>query len=467
MRKKFELTLLLIAIVGMGNICFAQKQEINAFKEMNAKLLKSVKKQYKKDPFVELKDNVFYIVVEGKVNKKKMYMVLNEDGELLTPEPVASYAPFADDKNYVSFTQNFGDSQHIGMVDYRTGQIVLQPKYSQISLCHSHDAGYGDNGEWRPAITDTWVAYDPVANETVFFSIDGKNLKNRVTGPYTRKNMDFVAIGKGYKTGLYTMDGVEVLPQKYLTFSLTKDGFVITTATNPSLSEGRWYYGGTTINPNATQYEFNNELYGLKMVDGVPHYKVHRDDEWISYASKPVYSVDYVDEGQKYFDNGEFDKVIAYYEGAGIDAPHGGYYMGMASKAIGDTELAKLDKVISTLKDPKTYYYPVASPEKYTFNSSLLGSQFILAQDYFDRYLRNNSDTDPNDSRILKAKKYRGEAAVARNSVARKIEDYTTAYSAAAQKYATEKTNAEIEKARQAAAANSIATGLSNLLKGL
>lgn len=463
MVRKIKLTLMLISVLGTSSLCLAQKQEINAFKEMNGQLLKEVKKQYKLDPRVELKDNLFFIVVEGKVNKKKMLMVFNDNGDLLTPDPVSSYAPFPDDKNYVCFANEFGDNVPVGIVNYRTGQVVLQPKYSQVSVNHSHDAGYGENGVWRDATLDSWVAYDPVADQTVFVSSDGQNIFNSVSGPYKIQNGDYVVAGNDNQKGLYTMDGIELLPQTYSSFLVTKDGFVITTAPNLSLTLGRWYYGGKTINPGAKQYAFNNELFDLKVVDGIPHYKVHRDDDWISFASQPIYTVDYVDDGQKYYDNGNFDKVIAYYEGEGIDAPHGGYYMGLAAKAIGDVELAKLDYVISVLKNPNTYYYPVDNPENYTFNSSLLGSQFIMAQDYFDTFLKKN-EANIDDPRVKRAKKYRGETAIARNSVARKMEDYNTSYISASQKYAAEKRNAEIQQARQQATANAIVNGISNIL---
>lgn len=465
MLKKLIIMSFLIALLSQGNVCLAQKQEINAFREMNEKLLKSVKKEYKKEPRVELKDNVFFIVVEGKVNKKKMLMVLNENGDLLTPEPVTSYAPFPNDKNYVWFSNQYGDKDLFGIVDYRNGQVVLQQKYSKVDRHHSNDAGKVPNGVWRDATTDCWIAYDPANNETVFLSLDGKTTLNRVNGEYNFQDGEYVVAGDRGRKGLYTMDGKEIMPQSYYTFRISKDGFVVTTANNPDLTPWKLYYGGKMINPAMPQYQFNNDLMDLKFTDGVPYYKVHRDDDWISYAAQPAYTVSYIDEGQKYYDNGEYDKVIAYYEGEGIDAPHGGYYMGLASKAIGDAEMTKLDNLISTLKDPDKYYLPVKNPENYTFNATLLGSQFILAQDYFDRFLKNN-DTNADDPRVKRAKKYRGEAAVSRNSVARKIEDYTTAYTAASSKYSKAVTNQAIQQAQQEALSNSIATGISNLILG-
>lgn len=466
MKIRFCFALLLTFTLAFDNICFAQKQEINAFKEMNKELLKSVKKQYKKEPTVELKDDVFFIVIEGKVNKEKKFMVMNENGDLLTPEPVSSYAPIDIDKNYIWVSQASGNKKLWGAVDYRNGQVVLVPKYDQIHIFHKHDSGFNEKGIWRDAADDGWVAWDALAGETIFFSADGKNVLNKVNGSYEINENNYVVAGTENKYGLYTENGRELFPQKYSKFIITSDGFVITTTTNPSLTPMKLYYGGKTINPSAPQYVIPNNLIDLKAVNGVPHYKVHRDDDWISYAVQPDYKVEYIDEGQKYYDLGDYDKVIAYYEGEGIDAPHGGYYMGMAAKAIGDIELAKLDNVISTLKNSSTYYYPVEWPDKYTFNSSLLGSQFILAQDYFDRFLKNISDINPDDPRVKRAKKYRGETAVARNSIARKLEDYTTAYTTAAQRYATEKTNAEIQRAQQEALSNSIAAGISNLLFG-
>lgn len=458
MKKLFSLAAILFLALNFSLSSHAQKEEIKAFQEMNKDLLKTVRKQFKQDPKVEYDNGNFFIVVEGKVNKVKKKMLLNEEGTVLTPEPVSGYSTI--DKNYVTVYQQYGDKSLFGAVNYKTGDQILEPKYTQITVNYKTAAGKNKKGIWHPALTDSWIAYDEDSNLTYIFSGDGKNLLNKMPGSYTIIGERYAKIGSNNANGLYDLNGNEIYPQRYKDFEIAKDGFIITKRLN-----GTTFYGGKTINPELPRYVINDDVLAVKWDNGTPYYKVHKDDEWIDFSKNPTYTVEYIDDGQKYYDFGDNDKVIAYYEGEGMDAPHGGYYMGLAAKNIADVELAKLEWTISTLNNPKTYYYPVKWPEKYTFNSMLLGGQYITAIDYFDRFLKN-SDVDSDDPKIKLAKKYRGEAAVSKTKVARKVEEYTEAYTAASKKYATEQHNAAVRQANEKALSNSIATGIANILFG-
>lgn len=458
MRKTIKIIAIIIAIISLSTHSFAQKQEIKAFQEMNKELIKSIKKQYKKDPKIEYSDGVFLIVVDGKVNKQKKYMVLNDEGVLLTAEPVSSYKLI--NSNYMWISQAVGDKSYWGAVNYKTGDIILPAKYTNAFLSYKCDAGKNDKGVWHGAYEETWLVYEQTSNKTLFISADGKNVIKEVYGKYEFLEDYYVKIGANYLYGLYTRDGRELFPRLYNSFEITKDGFVITVK-----SEEAPLYGGKSINPELPQYDIKNDLIALKWENSTPLYKVHKDDEWTDYSINPDYKVEYVDIGQKYYDWGQNEKVIAYYEGEGMDAPHGGYYMGLAAKNIADVEFAKLEYTIRTLKDPKNYYLPVKYPDKYQFNSMILGGQYIVAQDYLEKFIKN-TDIDPNDPRILKAKKFRGEASVSKTAVPHKIEEYTNALTAASAKYTVQQQNEAIRQAEAEALSNSIATGITNLLFG-
>lgn len=457
--KRFNfLAIASIVAIGFSFSSFAQKEEIKAFQEMNKDLIKAVKKQYKKDPKVELKDGNFFLVIEGKVNKQKKMMVLNEEGTLLTPEPVSIYN--AIDKNYVWIGQTIGNKTYWGVAEYKTGNQIIEPRYTAINLHYKNDEGKNEKGVWRAASEECWVAYDEANKQTRFLSADGKNTLNTARGQYVILKDSYVKVGEKNAYGLYTFNGSQIYPQSYGDFIIADDGFVI--STRKAIAT---FYGGKSINPSLPQYKINDDLLALKWENGVPYYKVHKDDDWANYSLNPDYKVEYVDQGQRFYDLGENEKVIVYYEGEGMDAPHGGYYMGLASKNIADVEFAKLELTIRTLKDPKDYYFPIKYPESYSFNSMILGSQYITAQDYLDRFIKN-TDVDPNDPRIKKAKKFRGEAAASKTSIARKLEEYGDALTAASKKYAIDQQNAAIRQAEAEALSNSIASGITSLLFG-
>lgn len=474
---KITLVALLLCV---GSVLYAQKNEIKAFEKQNKDMLKQLKKQYKTNPEVKLSDQgFFYIELKKKESKQgpDKFFLIDETGTPLYPLWLDNYKIIKGGYFYVG--QNFGSTLKWGAIDIK-GKQILPISYDQIRQSVALEAGTFKESSvtyWHPASKGFWLASDNTNGHHVFYSLDGQSilheydgvLKSQLSYFWTIAPSDMAATGN--QKGLLTYDGDVIFEQEYNSFYIETSGLVNCIKRE---ADGRQLYGGKMLNSAISDIVvpplFNDVTY-WSTSESIKC-KIHRDDDYETYDPAKNYVIVFNDEGERLYDQGKYQDVIKYYEGEGYGAVHGDYYMGLSAEKIAKAEMGKMNNVINTLNSDKNYYLPITKPENYTFDAGTISGMYTSAGVYLEKFL-NNDKVDPNDSKLAKARKLRGEIITARNNVTKKIEEYGTALQKATAKNIERERVAAEQKALQAQqaaesqrAANQLATGLTNLIFG-
>lgn len=356
-----------------------------------------------------------------------------------------------------------------------SGQVILPAAYDDINYFKPQEAGTHTDKDityYHPASEEFFKTVNKSAdapNHYKFISADGTKVMAEYDGTLDAFCGYYWKIWSGKaedadRTGLLTLDGKRIFPEQYWLFFPGTSGFVSCIKRDV---DGCKFYGGKMITPGSDATEvpaiFNMVFYDKEK--GRARVRLHRGDEFIDYVPDSTYTVEYKDKGQKLFDGEQFEEVITYYEGEGYGKPWGNYYMGLAANELARKEEKKLEYCVSTLKSSNNYYLPVKNPEKYEFNSGLIASMYAQSKIYLEKYI-NTKDIPENDPTLIAARKLRGEVVTASNNLTKKIEEYGTALSAATGKSIERDAAIARQQAQQEAAANSLATGITNLIFG-
>lgn len=457
--KLFSLAMLLFACQAIYPQTTGSKSEIKAFERNNKALLKSLKKQYKaKVEVVQCPNGSFCIEMLVKNGGVNGYLLADEAGELLHSDMIDKYK-VGDGFFWISQENKWG------IVDDK-GKMILPVEYNQIwHVKESAEDYYKD--VWHPAISETFVAQQSETGATVnsFFSCKENEITFTCEGDMTETFGYFWNICKGGKCGLYTCDGKEIFPQIYSGFYFEKKTGMVNCYTKDT--DGLYLWGAKMIKPGVTEAVvptiFNDVRWST--TNNCYEYRMHRGDRYERYEPNRKYELTYKDKGQKLFDAGKYEDVISFYEGEGFGTVWGNYYMGLSAEKLGSAESAKMDKCINTLKSDTEYYYPIENPDKYTFDAGTITTMYLSAISYLEKYI-NASEIPNDDPTKLEARKLRGELVTAKNGISKKIDDYGKALSNATQKNIQRQANIAAQEARQKAAAESLANGITNLLFG-
>lgn len=475
--KNFAKIFTLVLVFALSSTAmYAQKDEIKAFEKINKDMLKAVKKQYKEDPEVKMaSDQSFYLVLEKKIGKGKTavssYMLLDEAGAPLYNDWVDSYQPIGGSGYiFIGLAQPNGKKK-FGAVDTK-GNLILEPKYYSITQSQPLEAGnYTVEGStyWHPATKGFWVTYDNDGDQNVtFFSLDGKNITHQYKGVVSKQINYFWKIDQGIdnkdnKCGFYTYDGEEIFPQEFNRFYIEKSGLVNSIKRE---EDGTYRYGGRLLgNPLGELIipaVFQDVTYDKS--ENKIKARIHRADDYEEYNPAKTYTVSYKDEGEKLFDQGKYKDVITYYEGVGLGAVWGYYYMGLAAANIAKDEQAKMDRCLNTLKSSTNYYLPIEHPERYKYDVGTISGMYTSASGYLFQYISSDK-VAKDDPTMLKARQLRGEMVTASNALTAKINEYGDALSAATTKNIRRKAAQAEQEAASNRLANSIASGIMGLFK--
>lgn len=454
----------------------AQKEEIRAFEKQNKPVLKMLKKEYSARPVVQMtEDGIFYIRLVKNINGAERFYLADETGALIYPE-LLDYCKPTVSGGYFFIGVNDEAGQALWGAIKNTGTVVFPLKYKGggLSYCPAYAAGsytYMNSTYWRPASAECWVATeagnDGVMHNT-FYAADGKTVLNQHVGTLSPFMYYFWTVRSGKAesntAGLLTVDGKSIFPQEYNHFVLQSSGLVKCAKREP---DGLLLYGGKMLDSRISDVKvppmFNSLIYSD--TQKVIMCRMHRGDDFEPYNPAAMYEISHRDKGERLFDQGKYGDVIAYYEGEGYGSKLGNYYMGLASREIGQTEMWKMDRCIATLKSSTQYYLPVKNPEKYQFDAGTITTMYISAGTYLEKFINDNNIPD-DDPYKIKARKLRGEIVTVRNGITKKVSEYGDALAAASRKNVEREAAIAAQQAQQQATANSIANGLTNILLG-
>lgn len=474
MKRIIQNIIFVIFFLCVGNAMYAQKNEIKAFEKQNKDMLKQIKKQYETTPNIKItKSGTFYIELKKEEYKKgpSKFLLLDETGTPLYSDFLDKYKECTMQEDCFWVGMKKGQLIKWGVVDIK-GNLIFPIIYDNIWAVKKTESGTYKSSNimhWHPANISCWVVSDTVSHHNVFYSPDGKNKLHEYDGVLENFQSYYWTIkpvgtsSTGNNKGLLTQDGEIIFNQEYYYFSIGNNGFVKCVKRD---EDGMWLYGGKLINGDLPDvivpptfcslfYNSNEKI----------RCKIHRDDEYEDYDSSKQYEITYKDKGERLYDMGRYQDVITYYEGEGYGTVWGDYYMGLAANEIASIEMSKMINVINTLKDKKNYYLPIVKPDKYRFDTGTITSMYLSAGMYLEKYI-NSSKVAPDDPTVIKAKKMRGEIITQKNNVPKYIEEYGTALKTASIKNVEREQAIAAQKAREDAAAEQLATGLSNLLFG-
>lgn len=465
---------LMIIFMCVGTLAYAQKNEIKAFEKQNKEMLKQIKKQYKITPKVKLtKYGAFYIELKKKASKYGLeeFLLLDETGNQLYSDWIYSYSEISQYENCFWISQFNGKSIKWGVIDIK-GTQIFPVIYDKLWSIPKNDAGTYKSKfltHWRPANISCWVVCDTINHRNTFYSSDGKVKLHEYDGVLEKLYDYFWTIKPaeasltGHNKGLLTLDGEIIFDQEYDRFLIGSDGFVHSVKD----VDGMTLYGGKLINGElpgvVVPPTFCNLIY-LTSENSIKC-KMHRDDEFEIYDPQKQYEMTYKDKGERLYDMGKYQDVITFYEGEGYGTVWGDYYMGLAANEIASVEMSKMKNVINTLKDKNKYYLPIVKPDNYRFDAGTITSMYLSAGVYLEKYI-NSDKVAADDPSVVKAKKLRGEIVTNKNNVTKYIEEYGTALKNASIKNVEREQAIAVQKAKENAAAEQLATGLTNLLFG-
>lgn len=465
-----------VAFCCMCVSLLAQKGEIRAFERQNKPVLKMLKKEYLARPVVQMtEEGIFYIRLVKNINGAERFYLADETGALIYPELLDHCKPTAGG-GYFFIGVNDAAGQALWGAIKITGTVVFPLKYKEgaLSYCPAYAESsytYMNSTYWHPASAECWVTTetggDGVTHNT-FYAADGKTVLNQYVGTLSPFMCYFWTVRSGKAgsntAGLITTDGKSIFPQEYNQFVLLTSGLVGCAKREP---DGLLLYGGKMLDSRTSDVEippvFNSLMYSDSQKTILC--RMHRGDDFEPYNPMVTYETSHRDKGERLFDQGKYEDVIAYYEGEGYGAKLGNYYMGLAAKEIGYTEVKKMDRCIATLKSNTQYYLPVKNPEKYQFDAGTITTMYISAGTYLEKFI-NDSNIPDDDPYKIKARKLRGEIVTVRNGITKKVSEYGDALAAASRKNVEREAAIAARQAQQQATANSIANGLTNILLG-
>ena len=314
--------------------------------------------------------------------------------------------------------------------------MIFPIKYDNIQHIDASEAGTFTSSSrtyWHPANKEVWLTTDNTQQmpHHTFYAADGCTVLHEYEGEmkiqlpyfYTIEPVSMSATDN--KKGLLTLDGEIIFPQEYNEFYIDSSGFVDCIKREP---DGLSRWGGKMLDGTKSDVIVPPLFFCVIYLESTRALKckVHRDDVYEDYDPQKIYEVSYKDKGERLYDMGKYQEVIAYYEGEGYGTVWGDYYMGLAAENMAQTEMKKMDNVLKMLNSSNEYYLPLKNPEKYKFDAGTIAGMCNSAGNYFEKYI-NNENVSPDDPTKVKARKKRGEIIATRNSLTMKLKEYETA----------------------------------------
>lgn len=433
--------------------------EIKAFKNMNKPLFKQIEKDYK-GYIAEVRKTTlgtFFITISKKPVKGvtgKSY-IMSEGGTLMYPEPVDLWKSFSNARNALALQND----KKWGVVDF-DGNLIIPLSYDNVTYVSQNiESTVEKNGLWHPANRDGFIT--ELAGKTNFHD-NGGALYKTVNGCNKRViDSFFLALTTNGKKGLYTLDGTQLIPPVFDDYEvLSKKGVVKTIVTDEKT--GLRSVGAKSFR-SGTSVEVPAQFYDVEWDESTKCFfiSLHRDEPGIVYNPDSTYVVDYKDDGIKYWDAEKYDKVIEFYEGEGFGQPWGNYYMGLAAKAIAESERDILVNTINVLNNKDQYYYPIAYPDQYKINAEKALTMYLSSASYFEKYIKEDQVAE-DDPTKLQARKLRGTMVSDERKYRDLLDEYTRQYAEASSKYAQVKAQLQIQQAQRAAQNAAVSRAIGN-----
>ena len=284
----------------------------------------------------------FSVFAKNDLSKKEKAIV-NSLKKQYKLESVEIERPYDDFVYYELLTKDFKR-----MIADSTGTVII-PQSRQISdayqnrirFIREHEKGLGNFRE-RGRNTRTITAYYP-GNKSVFFSSKGiggglseyqffstsGELQYSFDGTITEDINSPVYLTKDLmgSYGLMAMDGRVLLPNEFSSIETRADGICILY----QIQDGVERMGGTCVSdltednvPCIFNYVEYSQSNGCWMV------QVHEYDSIQPYHVDKQYDTSFMDEGQKFFEQQQYEEARKYYTISGNDAKWAKFYIGAA-----------------------------------------------------------------------------------------------------------------------------------------
>ena len=457
MKKMLFFMFLLLVVVT--NVAMAQqmagaatnyhimdKAEAKAFEQMNKPLLKQLKTKYNAKAFYFYQTRAGEIVIEVYPKNGFGKYILNDVGTPLYYEPVARWSCFEGEKNRIAVQRD----GKWGVVNYK-GEIIIPVEYVRIYFSQAYEEGVSvetdGKGIFHLANDKVFISCSP--EQVNFHDSEGAVYKT-IEGSLDPLNGFYLQIGSSSFRGLYTLNGNEIFPPKYSGFEIAGTTGVVKCMTM-DYGTGLVLKGAKNIKTGATKTQVPPKFMDVFWNENNQWFQVtlHRNSPPISYQPDSVYVVEYKDNGIKYWDAANYEKVIEFYEGEGYGKPWSNYYLGMAAQAIAEREHKEMNRVISVLQGDG-YYLPLQYPDNYKFNYVKCLDMYNSSIKYYEEYIKEGSVPD-NDPTKAQARKSRGSIVTSAHEARDLYDKYTRLLSEATTKYAQHKYQIEQQKAAEAA----------------
>lgn len=435
------------------------KAEAKAFEQMNKPLLKQLKTKYNAKAFQFYQTRAGEIVIEVYPKNATGKYILNDVGTPLYYEPVARWACFEGEKNRFAVSKN----GKWGVVNYK-GEIIIPVEYVRIYFSQAYEEGVSvetdGKGIFHLANDKVFISCSP--EQVNFHDSEGAVYKT-IEGSLDPLNGFYLQIGSSSFRGLYTLNGNEIYPPKYSGFEIVGTTGVVKCMTM-DYGTGLVLKGAKNIKTGATKTQVPPKFMDVLWNENNQWFQVtlHRNSPPISYQPDSVYVVEYKDNGIKYWDAANYEKVIEFYEGEGYGKPWSNYYLGMAAQAIAEKEHKEMNRVISVLQG-KYYYWPLAYPDDYKFNYVKCLDMYNSSIKYYEEYIKEERVPD-NDPTKAQARKARGAIVTSAHEARDLYDKYTRLLSEASTKYAQNQYQIEQQRAAEAARNAELAKGITNLI---
>lgn len=439
------------------------REEIKAFQKMNKELLKQLKQKYNASSVdvVQTGAGEFLIVISCKNNGITETYVANDSGTLLYYEPIDDCFFFNADKQFIALKK---DSKW--GVAKMNGELLIPLEYATVTFAAENEEGISNSAIFHPANGKTFITYSSTEDMVNFHDAEGAIYKS-FKGNIQSLDDYYIIIGSNDFKGLYTLDGKEIFPQDFYGFEVLGSTGVVKSVKR-DVATGLKSKGAKNIRHGVTDVVVPAKFQDVTWDNAANVFTVslHRNAPAIPYHPDSTYVISYKDDGEKYWDAADYEKVIVYYEGEGFGKPWGCYYMGMAAQAIADGEMALMKHTIAELKGAY-YFLPIQYPDNYKFSYTSCIEMYLHAAKYYEEYIKNDQ-VPLYDATKAQAKKQRGIVVSAQNEAKELYEEYTRQYAAATTKYAQVQYQNELqraaEEAQNAAIANTVSNGISSLL---
>ncbi len=455
-RTGISLIILFLSLIGVSA---QNSQEIKMFEKINKSMLKSLKSEHKasKIEVNQTESGQFYLIIKKKVGKNVVNYVANDEGLLIYNDPVDYIFKFKTFKEGLAIKV----SNKWGLVSFK-GNTVIPVEFNDITHFDLLDEGITDN-IFHPATPEGFLAVKTNVSAT-FYTKDGQIIRS-VDGKCNECSKYYYSIGNS-KKGLYSRDGKEIYPQQYSQFFSIKNCGVIKCVKYDEY--GVKYEGAKNIQSGITDVVVPCDFYDVNWDSSAKNFTValHNGEDSEPFVSTKTYNRTFRDNGEKYWEAQKYEKVIEFYEGEGYGKSWGNYFMGMAAMEIAESEKKQMQSVIDVLNSKNEYYKPLQSPNNYKFNTSKALQMYIMASNYFEKYINDKSipDDDPTKVRI---RKLRGSLITAQSRISEMGQEYATAYSSASERWATYQIEVRQQQAAEAARNQQLSKGISSLIGNL